>query len=312
MKSFVLGIDIGGTNIKFGLVNSSGKVCLRAVLPTKKFIRSKNKLIDTIVFGVKDIISRCNLQKKILGVGIGLPGLVDMRRGVVNNLTNISGWHNVPLKKILEKRLRLPVFIDNDVNVIALGEWKFGAGRGMTNMICITLGTGVGGGLIIDNKIYRGEGFSAGEIGHIPLNETGPRCNCGGYGCLESYIGNQHLLRKAKGIFKNQNISLEQITYLADQGNQKAVHFWEEVAEHLGNGLSGVVNLLNPRCVVIGGGVAKAHRHLFHIISQTIKRRAMKIPAGMVKIVRAKLGNDAGIIGTQVLVKNALLSKIKE
>ena len=307
MSRYVLGIDIGGTNIKVGLVNASGKVIIRTNLSTRSFVRSKNALIDAIVGCIKDIIRANRLDRKdILGVGIGLPGLVDMKRGVVRFLTNIPHWKNVPLKKILERRLRIPVFIDNDANLVALGEWKFGAGRGWKNLACITLGTGIGGGLVINGELFRGEGFAAGEIGHIPLNEKGKGCNCGGHGCLERSIGNRYLLKRAKRIFKNNNISLEEITKKANNGDRRALRFWREAAVHLGNGLSGVVNLLNPECIIIGGGVANAYTFLRKTIDTTIKKRAMKVPAAMVKIVKAQLGRDAGIIGTQVLVKNAL------
>ena len=310
MRPFVLGIDIGGTNIKLGLVDSAGKVFARTNLSTRTFIRNKTKLINAIVLSIESLIRKNRIDKKdILGIGIGLPGLIDMERGVVNLLVNIPGWKNVPLKRIIEKRLHIPTFIDNDVNLMALGEWKFGAGRGMKNLVCMTLGTGVGGGLVINNELFRGEGFSAGEIGHIPLNEKGPQCNCGGYGCLERSIGNQHLLKEARKIFKNKNITLEEITDRANNGDRKAIRFWKEVGRHLGNGLTGVINLLNPRCIIIGGGIANAHKYLFKTISETLKKRAMKIPAKMVKIVNAKLGNDAGIIGTQVLVTDALSSK---
>lgn len=310
MHSLVLGIDVGGTNIKAGLVDASGRVFARTNLSTKSFIQSKEKLIAAVVTCVKDMLAVNQLARKdIAGVGVGLPGLIDTQKGIVNFLVNIPGWRNVPLKKILQEKLALPVFIDNDANVIALGEWKFGAGRGIKNLISITLGTGVGGGLIINNELFRGAGFAAGEIGHIPLNENGPKCNCGGYGCLETYIGNRYLLSKARKVFRSDSISLEEITRLADRGNRQAVAFWREVAAHLGNGLVGAVNLLNPQRIIIGGGIANAHRYLFKTICETIKKRAMKIQAGNLKIVKAQLGVNAGIVGTQVLVTHGLFSK---
>lgn len=312
MRTLVLGIDIGGTNIKVGLVNSSGKVFARTNLATRTFVRNKTKLINALVNCLQDILQENRLTKRdILGIGVGLPGLIDAERGIVNFLVNIPGWKKVPLKKIIEKRLGIPTFIDNDVNVMTLGEWEFGAGRGIKNLVCITLGTGVGGGLVVNNEIFRGEGFSAGEIGHIPLNEKGPKCNCGGYGCLETYVGNKYLSKKGQKIFKNKNIALETITARASRGDKKAIQFWNETGTHLGNGLAGVVNVFNPTCIIIGGGIANAHKYLFKAIKKTIKKRAMRIPADMVKIIRAKLGNDAGIIGAQVLVRHAFFSKSK-
>ena len=310
MQKFVLGIDIGGTNIRFGLINRQGHLISKTSLSTKSFIRHKNKLITSLVLEIRKITEEKKLRKsQILGIGIGLPGLVNTPKGLVYLLTNIPGWKNVPLKKIIEKRLRIPTFIDNDVNLMALGEWRYGAGDGLKDIVCITLGTGIGGGLIINHRLYRGEGFSAGELGHIPINEKGPMCNCGGVACLERYIGNKTLLSKARRLFKKKDISLEDITSMASKGNKKALEFWNEVGVKLGVGLSGVVNLLNPQRIVIGGGVSGAHRFFFSSVRKTLKQRAMKIPAQMVEIVKAKLGNDAGIIGARVLVENNLRNK---
>ena len=178
MKKYVIGIDVGGTNIKFGLVSPSGKVVFRSRLGTDKLMVNKNKLIKNIIKEIEIILEENSLTRKdILGIGIGLPGLIDPKKGIVNFLPNIPGWKNVPLKTIMEKALKIPIFIENDVNLIALGEWKFGAGKGYKNLICMTLGTGVGSGLILNNQLYRGEGYVAGELGHMPLNEKGPRCN---------------------------------------------------------------------------------------------------------------------------------------
>src|SRR3989338_7837126 len=172
MRQLILGIDIGGTNIKFGLVNHSGRIIDRTLLSTRSFIQNKDKLIEALVCSCREFMARNRLRRKdLLGIGIGLHGLINIQKGVVNSLMNIPGWRCVPLKRILEKKLGLPTFIDNDVNLMTLGEWKFGAGRGFKNLVCLTLGTGVGGGLVINNEIYRGEGFTAGELGHIPFNK---------------------------------------------------------------------------------------------------------------------------------------------
>ncbi|MBF0522078.1 MAG: ROK family protein [Candidatus Omnitrophica bacterium] len=304
MKKFVISVDFGGTNIKLGLVNTSGKIVSRANLATKNFASNKQKLIRTIVQSIDKLIEENRLTKNnILGIGMGLPGLIDPKNGIVLFLPNVPGWRNVPLRNIMQNATKLPVFIDNDVNVMALGEWKYGAGKGYQNLICITLGTGVGGGMILDNTLYRGEGFAAGEIGHMPLNEKGPVCNCGGEGCFERYVGNQTLQEKAAKIFKNKAIALEDVFDLAKKDNSRAIQFWEEAAAHIGNALVGVVNLLNPRLIIIGGGVSNSYQFLGKTIADVIKKRSMKTQADMVKVVRAKLGNDAALIGAFVLVK---------
>ncbi len=305
MRQYIVGIDVGGTNIKLGLLNLQCKIIARSHLLTKRFIRNKKRLIQALVDDIRLLIEEKKLTSRdILGIGVGLPGLIHFDHGIVNFLPNIPGWRNVPLKKIIESKLRIPTFLDNDVNLITLGEWEYGAGRGYKNLVCITLGTGVGGGIVLNNALYRGEGFVAGEIGHMPLNEEGLPCNCGGWGCLERTVGNDQLLEKARKIFKNKELKLEDIFYLANQGNARAVEFWEKAALHIGNGLVGVVNLLNPRLIIIGGGVANNFKYLGGTINKVIKKRCMNVQRGMVKIVRNKLGDDAGIIGAGVLVKS--------
>lgn len=303
MAKYVLGVDVGGTNIKIGLVSPKLKVVDRTGFATKSFASDKKKLIREIAGHIETLVDKNGLTKKdIKGIGIGLPGLVDTPGGVVRFLPNIPGWRNVPLKAQLEKRLNISVFLENDVNLITLGEWRYGAGRDAKNMICMTLGTGVGSGLILDGHLYRGPGFAAGELGHMPLNEQGPSCGCGGYGCLETYVGNKRLAARAEKMTGRKNVTLEEMNKLAKQGNKKAVKFWEEAATHIGNNLVGVVNLLNPQRIVIGGGVSNNHQFLFKTINAVIRKRAMPTQAAMVKIIRAQLGNDAGILGAQVLV----------
>ena len=168
--------------------------------------------------------------------------------------------------------------------------------------MCLTLGTGVGGGIIINSKLYRGSGNASGEIGHVPLNEKGPRCNCGGTACLESYIGNKRIIKKAKRIFR-RHISLEELSFLAKRKNKAAIKIWSEVGRHLGKALVGVVNLLSPDCVVIGGGVAAAGKILFERVKEVIRKQAMTVQSRHVKILSAKLGNDAGLIGAAIMVR---------
>ena len=305
MSKYVFGVDIGGTNIKMGLVGPKINVIDKTKFATKSFSRDRKKLIKAIVGHIDELIVKNGLVKKdICGIGVGLPGLVDTPRGVVRFLPNIPGWRDVPLKKDLEKKLGIPVFLENDVNLITLGEWRYGAGRDSKNMVCMTLGTGVGSGLILDGQLYRGPGFAAGELGHVPLNEEGPACGCGGYGCLESYVGNKRLVARAQEIMKRKEVTLEEMNALAKEGNAGALKFWQETATHIGNGLVGVVNMLNPERIVIGGGVSNNHEFLFKTINAVIKKRAMMTQSSMVKIVRAKLGNDAGILGAQVLVRS--------
>jgi glucokinase len=309
MGLYTIGVDVGGTNIKIGLVNAQGHIVGRHSFGTQNYSQKPQDLIRAILEAVEFLMSKHKIVRKDLaGIAFGLPGLVDPHKGIVKFLPNIPKWKNIPLKKIVEKHLKIPAFLENDVNMITLGEWKFGAGKGYANMMCVTLGTGVGGGLIFNNALYRGEGFVAGEIGHMPLNEKGPACSCGGYACFEQYVGNKVTVPQVRKLFHNNKIAFPDIYPLAVAGNKKALKFWQDVGTHVGNGLVGVVNLLNPRLIIIGGGVSNNLRFMIKTIEDIIQKRAMPVQSKMVKIVRAKLGDDAGIIGAHVLVKESKIA----
>ncbi len=299
---YTIGIDLGATFVKMGLVDDKGKAYFRRKIETP-ISSNKTLLIDAIIDNIRDIIKVSG--KKVSGVGIGVPGPVDSKKGIVHYFPNIKGWEEVPLKSILKKKLGLRVELDNDVNAMTLGEFVFGAGKSCDNLICLTLGTGVGGGIIIGGKLYRGGSMTAGEIGHMPINETGPKCNCGGIACLERYIGNRYILERAKKVFGG-NITLETLASLAKSGNKKAVAIWTDVAEKLSVALVEVVNLLNPDKIVIGGGVSKAGSLILNPLKKQIKARAMRDQAKHVKIALAKLGADAGIIGASLLLTASL------
>jgi glucokinase len=301
----IIAIDLGGTNLKCALLDGALKIRTKSLFDTKSF-NSKNKLIDGLAGSVKNFISELNVSgSSILVIGIGLPGPVDSLKGIVHFLPNIPGWRKVGLKKILEKRLGLPVFIDNDAKLMALAEHEAGSAKGYSNVLCLTLGTGVGGGLFINNFLYRGVDNAAGEIGHIPLNERGPVCGCGSQACLESYIGNNRIIKRARKLF-GPDIRLEDVSRLAREKNRKAIAFWDDVGKKLGLALSGAVNLLNLEAVVIGGGVAGAGYALFESVRHTILERAMSVQAKRVKVLKAALGNDAGLIGAGYLVRERL------
>jgi glucokinase len=313
---YLIGVDIGGTNIKLALVDKKARIIDKSAFSTASF-RGKKALIDGIVCHIKELISKRGLSKRdIRGLGVGAPGAVDVRSGVVHYLTNISGWHDVPLGDILKKRLRLPVFVDNDVNVMALGELRHGSGIGAVNMLCITLGTGLGGGLILDGKLYRGSNYAAGEFGHIPINIDGPRCACGSWACVEAYAGSGYIVKDvaakiskgAKTLITKlvggdlSKITPEIISEAARKNDRFAIKVWTDVGRRIGIGLAGVINLLNMEKIIIGGGVAGAGKFLFDSIRKTVKERAMELPGRTAKIVKAKLGYDAGLVGAAALV----------
>jgi len=320
MKKYIVGLDVGGTHTKIAILNLRGRILAKDTFLTKK--HKKKALIKAIAASVKGLLIEKQLKKRdFLGVGIGVPGLVDFEKGLVFCFTNIPGWKNVPLKKEIEKLMALPVFVDNDVKVMALGELTLGAGKGYKDIICLTLGTGVGGAVITDGKLYRGAALVAGEIGHIPINENGPLCNCGNRGCLEAYVGREYFLndikkelRKGeksiiKKMAKNKlsDITPELLLKAAAKGDSFARRKWEEAGRHIGNALTGVVNLLNPELIIIGGGMAEAGKFIFEPVRKTIRKKAMSVQRKAVKVVKAKLGNDAGVVGAAELVKRNML-----
>ena len=300
MNRYIIGIDVGGTNVKLGLVSPNGRITSRSRLNTKSFIRHKDKLIEAIAQRTLELIDAVGLKKKqIMGVGVGLPGFIDPQEGLVRFLPNVPGWHRVPLVRILQKKLKLPVFIDNDVNLITLAEWRKGAGVGCKNLLCFTLGTGVGSGLVLNNELYRGQDYVAGEMGHIPyLDKT-----------LERYVGNAVLQAKAAKIFKKKDIRLEEVFVLAGHGNSRAIEFWQQTGAHIGFVLAGIVNLLNPKLIIVGGGVSNNFKYLAPAIKKTVGQKVIKMAGASVKIVHAKLGDDAGILGAYFLVKDSLIER---
>lgn len=309
VKKFIIGIDLGGTNLKCALLDNGLKIKAKNSFNTKSF-DNKQKLITGIADSINSFIFNHGLSKSaILGAGLGLPGPVDTFKGIVHFLPNITGWNNVGLKKILEQKTKLAVIIDNDAKLMALAEHRYGSAAGYKNVLCLTLGTGVGGGLIINGSLFRGNDNAAGEIGHLPINESGPLCGCGSQACLEAYIGNNTIIKEARKLF-GRKISLENISQMAVNNNIQAIKFWSRVGGKLGLALAGIVNLLNLDAIVIGGGVAGAGKILFGSVRQTIYKRAMSIQAKRVKIFQAKLGVNAGIIGAAYLVKDRLTNEL--
>ena len=318
-KKCVIGVDVGGTNAKIGIVGLNGRVYKKLVFSTKNFPQ-RDKFISVLITYIKRIIDENRVKKSdILGIGIGTPGLIDSRRGIIHYLVNIKGFKEVPLKRIIENKLKILTFLDNDVNIMCLGELYYGSGKGVNSMVCITLGTGVGGGIAIDGSLYRGVSLSAGEVGHITINEDGPRCQCGNNGCMEAYVGNAYIVKDAiRRIRRNKKtliyklvkgdlskITPKIISEAAKKGDSLAKDILKDVGEHIGIGLANIINILNPEKIIIGGGVAETGKILFDAIKDSVHRRAMEIPAEAVSIIKAKLGKDAGLIGAAALVKLA-------
>ncbi len=316
MKKYYIGVDLGGTNTKTAVLGRNFRVIEKSSFPTTLF-KTHQKLLSAINDSILSLLNEAKISlKSVKGIGVGIAGLVDAESGVVADMVNIPGWKRVNIKRSFEKSLRIPAFIDNDVNVMTLAEFHKGAGRGCRNLICVTLGTGIGGGIIINGELYRGSTSSAGEAGHIPINMKGPKCNCGGIACIESYAGNRNLIRELRGIAKKNrgsilrrlangdlsNITPELACKAAAMGDRSSIDFWVDTGKRIGVMLTGVVNFLDPDRIVIGGGVAGAARFLFPSIRETIELRAMEVQRRHVRVVKARLGSEAGLVGSAVLI----------
>ena len=312
-----IGIDVGGTNVKIALVDDKGKIIYSNSIPTRAEL-GYEFTVSNIKQAIHDLLKETkHIEKDIEGIGFGFPGQVDYKEGIVRNAPNIPGWVEVPIAKIFESEFHIPTRVDNDVRCAALGELNYGAGKGCENLICITVGTGIGSGLIVNGKLVRGASNAAGEIGHIKLQiHDGPICGCGDTGCLEAFASGPAIVAMAEDYIKggkstkyremaNGNpITSYIVCEAAKAGDPVAKRIFEIVGEYIGIGLSGVVNLLNPEKIIIGGGVADAGDLLFDPIVKALKQRAMKIAGSTVEVVHAQLGNTAGVIGASLLIES--------
>ncbi len=304
---------MGGTNITIALVDLKGKIKNKVKISTQAD-KDAGFIIKTIIENIRVLVRDIRFSH-LIGIGIGAAGQIDHVRGVIQFSPNLH-WRNVPIVKEIKKEFNLPIYIDNDANVACYGEFLFGAGRGAQNILCVTLGTGVGGGIIIGSKIYHGVGGAAGEIGHITVESKGRKCNCGNHGCMEAYVGAPHIrercIEKIKAgrksiitkivegsLSKITPMVLEEAAFYKDKLSQE---IWQETGMYLGVGLASLINIFNPEKIIIGGGIANAGKLISEPMLKTIKERALAVSLKNVKIVRAKLGEDAGVIGAAMLV----------
>lgn len=295
-----LGIDWGGSYIKAGIINAKGRILKKIVYSSEK-LKQKQAFINEIKSLTKSFRSF-----DIKGIGIGAPGIIDIKDGFIYYLPNISGWKNYPLRNILKKELKLPVFLDNDANVFALAEVRLGAAKGKKNAIFLTLGTGLGGAVIFDGRILEGR-TSASELGHVPLSLDGRLCGCGGKGCIETFTASKHLLARyaqLKGK-KTPDKEVREIFEAARRKDKAALVVWSEFSKALGKFLAGMINVFNPQTIIFGGGVAGAFSIFRPLVWKEIKQQAMWPQLKNLKLVKAKL-KDAGIIGAGILAKEGI------
>jgi len=287
----IIGIDLGGSKIAGVLCTPSGKVLTDVNIPTEA-AKGKQQVIKNIKKAIYTL--KQSHKVRIKAIGIGAPGPILYEKGIVVEAPNLPGWKRVNLKKILEKEFRVPVLVDNDANCAALAEAWFGAGKNARHFLYMTVSTGIGGGIIIDKKLYRGATGSAGEFGHMTIDLNGPKCGCGKYGHLEA-LASGTALKKKTGI---DALALE---LAARQGDKKAKAAIAEVAHYLAIGIADLVDVFNPEMVIIGGGLSNMRELLLTPIKKDFKKYAMTLPAKSVRIVRARLKTNAGVLGAAAL-----------
>ena len=307
----VLAVDLGGTKILTALVSRNGGIMARERCLTLAD-EGPTPVIERLLSAIDSILRLESLKPSEMdSISIAAAGAVDLEKGLVTLSPNLSGWHNIPLGEVVRERYGGKVFLVNDASAAALGEHRFGSGKGVKNLVFLTIGTGIGGGIIINGKLYQGLSGSAGEIGHMTLDMNGPRCTCGNIGCLETLASGTAMAREArhrlnqgeKSSLQNlvagriDNITAEEIGVAARGGDALALDIITRAGAYLGAGMVNLVNIFNPEMVIVGGGVAKLGELLLEPARRVVRERAFPVSAQAVRIVTARLGEEAGIHG---------------
>lgn len=313
-QQLAIGVDLGGTTVKTGLISSDGKIIATSKLPTRAD-ENPQAVIEQIKKSIHEVLPAAK-DGSLAGIGIGAPGLIQNPGGIVKSPPNLKDWDVVPLADIISKEFKMRVEVDNDANVAAVAEAKFGAGKDYPNFLFIIWGTGVGGGIIMNNQIYRGPTGGAGEVGHISIKYDGLLCNCGTRGCVEAYIGQKYLSnRTVEKLRANTNSKIMEvvegdlskvapvyISKAAEMGDKLATEILVEAGTLLGVMIGGVMNTLDFRVTVIGGGVSAVGNFVYNAITESVKKNVQKPLREGIKVIRAELGNDAGIFGAAGMV----------
>jgi glucokinase len=315
MQSAVVGVDVGGTKVLASLVDGMGSILGRVCRPT--IVDSPEATLDGIAGTVEQAIRESGVSRQLVrAVGLGIPGLIDPVRGIGLASVNLN-WRDVPVKAELEARLGLPCAIENDVKVAALGEARYGAGKGLENLVFLVIGTGIAAGIVLDDKVYRGPTGMAGEIGHAMIERDGPPCKCGGYGCFEALAsgpaiaaraarklqsGRTSLLAKAGG-----GLTAEDVFQAAAMGDALAQETADEVGEYVAFAIQFLALAYDPRVVVLGGGVPQAGKPFLEPVLRALERQAKQnwvfrelYRPGFLQVSR--LGSDIGVLGAAALV----------
>jgi glucokinase len=327
-SKFIIGVDLGGTNIVVGALSEDGSTEFAMRSEPTRADQGADAVVNRMVGLIEAVIEETAAasgarRTDCLGVGVGAPGPLDRQRGIVITTPNL-GWTNFPLRQVIADRVGLTATLDNDANCATLGEWWLGAARGGRNVVGMTIGTGIGGGLILGGRLYHGSSDMAGEIGHTTVDLTGRRCKCGNYGCLEAYASGPSIAERAREALAGDSASvlpamvagdLDRLTAAtvydaAKQGDAIALEVVRETARFLGTGIANLLNIFNPDVVVIAGGVTQAGESLFEPLTREVRRRAFKPAVDACRIVAGTLPGTAGVVGAVATFKEQALGGV--
>ncbi len=310
----IVGVDLGGTNIVVGTVSEDGERVAGVERRRTPAAQGPDMVVKHIVGAVRESITQAKAvwgsEVEVIGIGIGSPGPIDTKNGIVVTSPNL-GWTDTPLRRLVSEIVDLPATLENDANCAVLGEWWRGAARGAQVVVGVTVGTGVGGGFVLDGKIFHGASDVAGEFGHMTIDSTGRRCACGNYGCLEAYASGPAIAKRAiesieAGATSSlatyvdgdlSRITAEEVYLAANDGDDLAQEVVRDTARLLGAGIANLVNICNPEIVVVCGGVTTAGEKLFKPLREEVTRRAFRPAADACRIVPGELPGTAGVIG---------------
>jgi glucokinase len=323
MTTFAIGVDLGGTNLRIAAVDATGKI-LEKITTATESSRPASRVIDEMCAAARTLSLKYRVAGDLAGIGVGIPGIIDMKTGTLRESPNLPGWQDYPVRKEIETRLGTPVVLENDANAAAVGENWLGAAAGVADMCMLTLGTGVGGGLVLGGRVWHGMTGMAGELGHIVVFPDGPACNCGGHGCLEQFASATAVKRMAmeavaggkapelaRAVTENAEFSSKVVHHMAIRGDAPAQEIFHRVGTALGIALAGLINIFNLPIYVVGGGVASGwdafapamletvnnHSYIYRVTAAPPLSTEPLSSGTHTIITRALLGADAGLIG---------------
>ncbi|HEY3247738.1 MAG TPA: ROK family protein [bacterium] len=314
MPRWAIGVDLGGSKILTAVVSEDGRVAARERVSTPQ--EGPDSVVTAVEQTVERVLSAARLSvTDIVGIGVGAPGPLNPETGMVFEPPNLKGWHDVPFGTLLAARVGVGAFLENDADAAALGEWRFGAGRGVDDLVYITVSTGIGGGIIIRGELLQGVSGTAGEVGHMTIDINGPRCVCGNTGCLEVLAAGPAIARSAQEAVRAgrrttlraraggeiTNITARVVAEAAAAGDEVAAEVFHRAATYVGVGVANLLNLLNPALVILGGGVSNAGALLLDTVAEVARARAFEQPARDARIVLTALGDDVGAVGAAVV-----------